>query len=99
MDKEGRQRAADFVRHTNLPVRSIKISVTGGAACKQSGQTVRIVNVCKCKATVRKGKAKVPIVITVYSGSPLPWAVSAEGDCPRSGARWPSAPKTPGPGP
>ena len=58
--------AADFIRYTKLPVRSSRIKVTGGAACKQNGQSVRIVNVGKCKVTVRSGKTRIPIVVTIY---------------------------------
>jgi secreted trypsin-like serine protease len=58
--------AADFIRYTKLPIRSSRITVTGGAACKQAGQNIRIVGIGKCKLTVRRGTVKVPIIITIY---------------------------------
>lgn len=58
--------AAHFIRYAKMPVKTSRIKVTGGTACKQRGQRVSIVNVGTCKVKVVNGTRKVPLVITIY---------------------------------
>ena len=58
--------AADVIKFTKLPVKSSRITTVSGKACRKKGQAIRIVEPGKCTVTVRNGRQRIPVVITVY---------------------------------
>ncbi len=58
---------AVFAKYAGLKATTSQLKVTGGAACTQVKQTVRIDKAGKCRLTVTQGKKSVPVIVTVYS--------------------------------
>lgn len=56
-----------FAKFAGLNAAKSRLKVTGGAACTQVSQSVRIDKAGKCRLSVVQGKKSVPIIVTVYA--------------------------------
>lgn len=58
---------AVFAEFTGLSTSKSRLKVTGGVACVQVKQSVRIDRDGKCRLLISQGKKRIPIIVTIYS--------------------------------